>query len=236
MRNLFTIFKRELVSYFLSPMAYVIMSIFLFATGFTFYLFLFDRSEATMRYFFETVSFFCLIMCPLISMRLVSEELKTGTIESLLTAPVTDFEVILGKYLGAMGFFVFLLLPTLLYVVMLRWLGNPDLGVVTSGYMGVLLLSGTFLAAGVFFSTMTQNQIVAASMGFVFNFCFWLIGFLGSAMPSKIRPLLEYLGYPDHYVPFLKGIVDTRHVVYFLSFIVYFLFLSTRMLETRKWR
>ena len=237
MINIPNLTKRELLSYFFSPLAYVIMTVFLLVIGFFFYAALSESSNSqVMKEVLGLMAFITLIISPMITMRLVAEEKKSGTIEMLMTAPVTDFEVICSKFLAALVFYVFLILPTLAYVVLLLVWGNPDIGSLLTGYLGLVLLAGVFLSIGLFVSTLSTNQIVAAVVTFVILILGWLLGYLSASFPSFLKEVAAYAGFIEHLFNFTKGLIDSRDIIYYLSLIVFFLFLSIRGLEIRRWK
>ena len=236
MRNVLTLFRREINASFLSPMAYVAATFFLFISGIYFYNILVLSREVTLRYTLESVSFFLMCVTPLVTMRLFAEEKKSGTMEVLMTAPVSDLQVVLGKFLGAMGFFLAMLAPTGVYVLALSLVGNPDYGAIIAAYVGMLLMGGLFVSIGLFVSSLTSNQIVAAIVTFISLICLWIAGYLSLQTRWPLSAFLDYIGVAGHLDSFLKGIIDTRDVIYYLSLTAYFLFLSVRSLETRRWR
>jgi len=246
MSALVAIFLRELRAYFYSPLAYVILAAFLFINGWVFAtLVTFLNTEpsvpgAPLEYFFGGTIMFWLALAfvgPVIPMRLLSEERRSGTIEFLMTAPVTETQVVVGKYLAALVFYVFLWLPTLFYVALLAHYGTLDWGPVASAYLGVFGIGALFLAAGLFASALSRSQIVAAVVGFALVFAFFFFGFLEflSTGPAT-REVFGYLNVLQHMEDFNKGIVDTRRLVYYVTATVFLLFLSIRALEERKWR
>jgi len=236
LRNVLTLFRRELNASFLSPMAYVAATFFLFISGLFFYKILEVTREVTLRYALDSVSFFLMCVTPLVTMRLLAEERKSGTMETLMTAPVTDVQVVLGKFLGAMGFIVAILAPTGVYVVALSFVGEPDYGAIISAYLGMLLMGALFVSIGLFVSSLTSNQIVAAIVTFISLICLWIAGGFSIGTSGHLNAFLDYVGLLNHLQAFSKGIIDTRDVVYYLTLTAYFLFLSVRSLETRKWR
>jgi ABC-2 type transport system permease protein len=178
---------------------------------------------------------FLMIVSSVISMRLLSEERKSGSIESLLTAPVSEATVVVGKFVGGWCFFLFLFLPTLVYPLLLSRYGRFDIGPVAAGYLGIALVGALFLAAGTFASALTKNQIVAAIVAFAIILGSFLIGIFRDLLPSaNLRDALSYLNILDHMDDFSRGIVDTRRLVYVGSTVVFFLFLATRALEVNK--
>ena len=243
MRALVAIVKREFLSYFVSPLAYVILTAFLLVSGSVFVLLVNalnapeTPSTAMMSLYFTNVFqwIFLMIVSSVISMRLLSEERKTGSIESLLTAPVSEATVVVGKFIGGWCFFLFLFLPTLVYPLLLSRYGRFDIGPVAAGYLGIALVGALFLAAGTFASALTKNQIVAAIVAFAIILGTFLVGIFRDLLPSaNLRDALSYLNILDHMDDFSRGIVDTRRLVYVGSTVVFFLFLATRALEVNK--
>jgi ABC-2 type transport system permease protein len=238
MRNMYHVARRELGVYIASPMAYGVAAVYLAVMGGMFGLLLYYSRQATMAHlFYHGVSLlFLVLVTQVLTMRLVAEELRQGTWELLLTSPVRDWEVIVGKYLAAVGMFLGMVLLTGAYPVILTRVGNPDLGPILSGYLGYVLLGAAMLAIGLFASSLTQNQIVAVVVGIGLNLLLWLSGALGEIVGDSVRPLVEYLPLFDHYGDFVRGIIDTRDLIYFGSVVALFLFLSTRVVEARRWK
>lgn len=238
MRNVWTITLRELKSFFVSPIAYVVSGAFLVLSGALFALILSSSQDASLRSTFTNVTFILVLLAPALTMKLVAEEQRMGTIELLLTAPVHDWQVIVGKYLGSLILFaVMLLAPTLYYVLILNLFGKPDLGPIVSSYLGLLLLGGSFLAIGVLTSSLTQNQVVAYIVGVVVLLLMWIADAVGHIFGSgAVADAFSYLAITRHYEDFLRGVVDTTNIVYPLSVIAVALFLATQILQTRRWR
>ncbi|MDI6732927.1 MAG: ABC transporter permease [Planctomycetota bacterium] len=238
MSNIITLARRELAAYFLSPLAYVILTAFIFFCGYFFRLYLLGTADAnSLRYVLELIGFTSLIISPMITMRLLAEEKKSGTLETLMTAPVTEVQVVIAKYISALIFFIALIIPTVAYVILLLKWGNPDMGAVISGYTGLLCLTGVFLSIGIFVSSLTTNQIVAVVLTFLLLLIGWVIGYAGDFLQEGVwKEFFKYIGFFDHYDAFRKGLIDSRDVVYCLSLIVFFLFLTVRAMEARRWR
>ncbi len=247
MTGLLATLKRELMAYFFSPLAYVILTFFLLINGYVFSLivgFLADpragSDTAPLKLFFGDTFFFWLILLfitPILTMRLLAEERRTGSIESLMTAPVSEAQVVVGKYLAALGFYAFLWLPTLVYVAIIARNSEVDTGPIAAGYIGVLAIGGLFLAIGVFGSSFTKNQIVAAVATFAMLMMLFAVAFLDSLVTSQaVKDVLSHMNLLAHMDEMSKGIVDTRRIVYYLSAIALFLFLASRTLEAKKWR
>jgi len=241
-RKWIAIVGREWRSYFFSPLAYVILSAFLLVNGIIFYAILSylaapgaAKGQALILLFTNTYFWiFNLFVVPIIAMRLFPEERRSGTIENLLTAPVSETEVVLGKWFGALVFFLTLWAPTLLYVAFLRTQTRIDIGPVASGYLGVALLGGYFLAVGTFASTLTKNQIVAAILCFGMLIPIFSVGLLESMLGGAGHDVVSYLNLWDHMDELARGVVDSRRAVYYLSATAFFLFLSTVSLAAKK--
>jgi ABC-2 type transport system permease protein len=242
MRRILAIIGREWRAYFFSPLAYVILSAFLLVNGIIFYVIVSylsapgaAKGQALVLLFTNTYFWiFNLFVVPIIAMRLFPEERRSGTIESLLTAPVSETEVVLGKFLGALGFFLTLWAPTLLYVVFLRSQTKIDVGPVASGYLAVALLGAYFLAVGTFASTLTKNQIIAAILCFGMLIPIFSVGLLESMLSGAAHDWVNYFNLWDHMDEFARGVVDSRRIVYYLSGTVLFLFLATVSLAAKK--
>jgi len=238
MKNVYYIARRELSAYFVSPIAYVISAIYLAVMGGLFGFILYYSHEATMRYvLLHGVSIlFLVLVTQVITMRLLADERRLGTFELLLTSPVRDWEVIAGKYLASFGLFFLMVLLTGYLPLLLIRIGNPDIGVMLSGYLGYLLLGAALLSIGVFASSLTQSQIVAAILGIGITLLLWLSGALGDFVGGSLKGFFSYLPIFDHYMDFVRGVIDTKDIVYYLSVVALFLFLSTRVVESRRWK
>ena len=253
MRNMMAIAGKELRGYFASPIAYVIMGFFALLFGFFFYAYLdaFMRQSMQMagmggggmnvnmnlvRPLFGNASVVLLFVIPMITMRTYSEEKRSGTIELLLTSPLTDLQIIVGKFLGAMGLYVAMLAVTLLYIAILFWFGNPDWKPIAAGYLGLLLMGGSFIAVGMLISNLTKNQIVAGTATFGVFLLFWIISWLGESSGPRVQAVLSYLSITEHFDDFSKGIIDTKHLVYYFSFITFGLFLTAKSVDSERWR
>lgn len=239
MRNVGTLTQRELSVLFYSPVAYVVITIFLVVAGIFFGTENFKPgAEASVRVLFG--SYFPLILVfilPMITMRLLSEEYRSGTIESLMTAPVTESDVILGKFFGALLFYVVMLATTLVFVVIVALFGPLDKGLVVSTYMGLLLLGALYTAVGVFFSACTKNQIIAVLSSFVLlALLTFLANWLAGQQEGLVRVILQHLSIMSHYQDFARGLIDSNHVIFFLSSTGLFLFFAVKVLEFRRWR
>lgn len=256
MRNVAAIAGREMRAYFVSPLAYVIIGLFLFVTGFFFDLFVrsyaiaamqagtnpfmagqLNLHDALIRPLYENLHVIMLLVVPLLSMRLLAEEKKQGTVELLLTAPIRTSELVLGKYAGALGFVLVLMLLTVQYPFFLWVSGSaPPVGPFLASILGALLLAAAFLSVGLFTSSLTENQIIAAITSFVLLLILWLVGFAGDIAEGPIGALLKSISLTENSEGFGKGVIDTQNVVFFLTFIAFNLFLTQRAIESRRWR
>jgi ABC-2 type transport system permease protein len=173
---------------------------------------------------------------PMITMRTYSEEKRSGTIELLLTSPVSDLQIIMGKYLGALALYATMLLVTMLYMGILFRIGEPEWRPIATGYLGLLLMGGCFLSAGLLISSLTKNQIVAGFLTFATFLMLWIINWPGEYSGPATRDLLNYLSITQHFDDFARGIIDTKDVVYYLSFITFGLFLTAKSVDSERWR
>jgi len=177
-----------------------------------------------------------LLVFPLITMRTYAEEKRSGTIELLLTAPITDFEIIMGKFLGALALFAAMLSVTLLHMGLLFFYGNPEWKPIATGYLGLLLMGGSFLSLGLFISSLTKNQIVAGMITFSVFLLLWVINWVSTFVSPDTQTVINYLSVTEHFDDFSRGIIDTKHIVYYLSFIATGLFLTMKSVDSERWR
>ena len=236
-RNIGTIASKELYTYFASPIAYLVMAAFLVMNGYLFSIILLSSREASLTGEFSDMIIILLFLSPAITMRLLSEEQRTGTIELLLTSPLREVELVLGKWLAAMGFFVIMLALTLPYPLFLLKYGAPDPGPMIAGYIGVILLEGIFLAIGLLMSSVTQNQIIALALSFGVLLVLWLLQGAGQSFGSGgASSIVQYIALAPHFDSFTSGNIQLKDLVYYVSLIVIALFLTVRSIETRRWR
>ena len=233
MRQVPHIFKKEFRTYFVSPIAYIVISIFLIVTGWFFFSTFFLFNQANLRNFFSLLPVVFAFVVPAVTMRLFSEELNVGSYEILLTMPVTYREVVLGKFLASVAFVTAMLLPTLAYPVTITFLGDLDWGPVVGGYVGAILLGASFSAVGLFASSLTRNQIVAFIVGVAICFALVLIDKILFFLPSPLVGVLEYLGADYHFENISKGILDSRDIIYFLSLIFISLYATHLAMEEK---
>jgi ABC-2 type transport system permease protein len=257
MRNVLTIIGKELRSYFVSPIAYVVLTGFLLLGGWFFFNLLsrfsllltlytqFQGGEAANRLnlndyviapLMHNLSIVLVILIPMITMRAYAEEKKSGTYELLLTSPVRTGELVLGKFLASFLFVCIMIGLTSVYPAILLVFGNPELGVMVAGYLGLLLLATAFVAVGLLTSSFTENQIIAAVSGLVATLLLYIIGWPAETAGNVLGPLLRYLSVTEHFSDMVKGLIDTRSLVYFASLIALALFLTQRSVESLRWR
>jgi len=234
-RNTTTIALREFKSYLASPMAYVVTGIFLVLTGFFFQSSPSTYSETSINGFLAWGSILLLLLASVLTMRLLAEERKMGTLELLLTAPVRDSEVIAGKFLGSLGILTVMLALTFYYPILLMWFGDPDIGPIVTGYLGLFLLGCTSLAVGLFASSLTSNQIVAAVVAGGILCALWFLDMAADLLPEALGEVISYLSLYYHFPDFMRGVIDTRGIIYYLSITMLFLFLAIRSLESSRW-
>jgi ABC-2 type transport system permease protein len=256
MRNVLAIAHKELKSYFSSPIAYIVIGFWALLFGYFYVAMLqyFVRQSLQMGQFgmqgpqsmnvnqqlirpvFTNVTILVLFLMPMVTMRTYAEEKRSGTIELLLTSPVTDLEIILGKFLGALALYAVMLGVTLIHIGVLFLYGRPEWKPIVTTYLGLLLLGGSFISLGLFISSLTKNQIVAGMVTFAVFLLLWIITWIGSFSGPTVDSLTQYLSVIDHYDDFGKGIIDTTHLIYYLSFITLGLFLTAKSVASERWR
>ena len=252
MRNILAIAGKELRSYFASPVGYTLVGFFALLYGWFFatllYYFLRQSMQVPMGGgtmnvnqmligpVMSNVAVILLFVMPIVTMRSYAEEKRSGTIELLLTSPVSDFQIITGKFLGALGLYAVMLAVTLFNIGLIFWSGDPEWKPIATGYLGLLLMGGCFIATGLLISSLTSNQIVAAMATFGVFLMLWVINWIGTFVGPTTQSVLGHLSFVDHFDDFSKGIIDTKHLVYYLSFIAFGLFLTARAVDTQRWR
>ena len=232
--NMSYIFKREFKVYFISPIAYIVIAVFLILTGWFFFSTFFLYNQAQMRDFFSLLPIIFSFIIPTVTMRLFSEEFNTGSYEILATLPVTFSEIIAGKFLAAVSFVAISLLPTLSYAVFISFLGDLDWGPVIGGYIGAVLLGGAFSAVGIFASAITKNQIIAFIVGMIICVTLTLIDKLLFFLPESMLGFFQYIGADHHFQNVARGILDSRDLLYFVSLIFIALFGAHLAVEEKK--
>ena len=253
MRNIAAIAQREVNAYFVSPIAYVLIGFFALLFGWFFYVplafFVQQSSQMGMNPTqalninqmlvgptLMNTTVIMLFLFPLITMRTYAEEKRSGTIELLLTSPVTDVEIIIGKFLGAILLYAAMLAVTLIHIAILFIFGDPEWKPIATGYLGLLLMGGCFLSLGLFISSLTKNQIVAAMATFAVFLMLWVINWISTFVGPTTQTVLQYLSLTEHFDDFAKGIIDTKHVIYYLSFMAFGLFLTVKSVDSERWR
>ena len=238
MSRAITIARRELLSYLFSPIAYVAMTLFLLAAGGLFRKDFEPGQPAAMRTIFEWMVWLLVAIVPLLCMGLIAQEWASGTIESLMTAPVGETDVVIGKFVGSYLLFCLLLVPTLFYVILLRIFSKPDYGPIFSGYLGILLVGALFISIGLFCSSLTKSQIVAAvsttAILFAVTILPWWVG--GEATLAGFWRTIADQTVFRRYTDFSKGVIDIGNLVFFISSTAVFLFLTVKVLESRRWK
>lgn len=237
LRNILTLAYKETRSYYSSPMAYVVGSVFLALAG-HFLVSGLSRPvpEASLREMLTPLTFAIILWGPIATMRLLAEEQKLGTLEFLMTTPIKEGEIVLGKFIALLAMFLGIVIPTFLYVGLISWYGNPDTGPLLTGYVGLLLYGGAAASLGLFTSSLSSNQIIAGATSAVALLFLTLADQAADVVAGAPSALLRSLSLPGHYNGFVEGVIEISDVSYFVTFIAFFLLLTTLSLETRRWR
>jgi ABC-2 type transport system permease protein len=254
MKNVLAIAQKELRSYFSSPIAYIVLGFFALLFGW-FYVGILDWfvrqgmqmgmgmgpqsmnvNQQMIRPLLLNMTVVFLFLLPLITMRTYAEEKRSGTIELLLTSPLTDVQIVVGKFLGALGLYAAMLLISMIHFALLFAFGQPEWKPLLTAYLGLLLFGGCFIAVGLFISSLTRNQIVAGAATFGVFLLLWVIDWIGESMGPTAASVLKYMSMTGHLDDFVKGVVDTKHLVYYVSFIAFGLFLTVRSVDSERWR
>lgn len=226
--------KRELKSFFTSPVAYIVTALFLIAVGIFFYSTFFLNKKAELRIFFSMLPYAFTVFVPALTMRLFAEEQKTGSIETLMTLPVTENQVVLGKFFAAFITSIAMLIPTLFYVITLTFFGNPDYGPIIGGYIGAILLCAAYSAIGTFASSITKNQIIAFFTALAISALLTLIDLFMIFIPGSFVKFLSFFSVVTHFNSIARGIIDSRDIIYLLSLTVVFILLTIKSQELRR--
>jgi ABC-2 type transport system permease protein len=238
MKTILTIFGKEFRGYFNSPVAYIFIISFLVFTNWLFFKGFFLMNQSSLRSFFSILPWVFMFLAPAVTMRSWAEEKKLGTVELLMTLPVRDYEVVLGKFLASFIFLIVTLLCTLPLPLTVMLVGNPDIGPIWGGYLGAFLMGGAYLAIGCFASSLTENQIVAFIIAIFL--CFALLitaeNLVIMNLPAALVPVFSFLGLGAHFDSIGRGVIDSRDIVYYISVIGFFLFLNGLSVESRKWK
>jgi ABC-2 type transport system permease protein len=238
MKTILTIFWKEFRGYFNSPIAYIFIISFLVFTNWLFFKGFFLMNQSSLRSFFSILPWVFLFLAPAVTMRSWAEEKKLGTIELLMTLPVKDYEVVLGKFLAGFIFLIVTLLCTFPLPLTVMAVGNPDIGPIWGGYAGAFLMGGAYLAIGCFASSLTENQIVAFIIAIFLSFTLLIIGenLVIMNLPAALVPVFTFLGLGAHFESIGRGVIDSRDIIYYISIIGFFLFLNGLSVESRKWK
>jgi ABC-2 type transport system permease protein len=253
MTNILAIIRKEWRGYFASPVGYVVIGMYAIVFGYFYTVGLswfirqsmqgpqmgggpMNINQQMIRYVFLNSTVIFLFVVPLITMRTYAEEKRSGTIELLMTSPITDLQIVTGKFFGAMSLYVAMLGITAIHIAVLFFYGSPEWKPILTGYLGLLLLGGCFVSVGLFFSSLTKNQIVAGMFTFAVLLLLWVIDWVGSFAGPTLEKLTTYLSLTGHVEDFLRGVVDSQHVVYYLSFITFGLFLTAKAVDSERWR
>ena len=234
MQQVLYIFRKEFGSYFISPVAYIVISIFLLVTGWFFFTTFFLLDQANLRNFFSMLPVIFAFVVPAVTMRLFSEELNVGSYETLLTLPVRYSKVVVGKFLAAVAFVGAMLVPTLAYPLTVSLLGQLDWGPVVGGYVGAVLLAAAYAAIGLFASSLTRNQIVAFIIGMAICFTLTLMERMLFFLPESLLGIFSYIGTNPHFQNISKGVIDTRDIIYFVSVSFIGLYAARIVIEEKK--
>lgn len=235
LKTIYILFKKELMSYFNSPIAYVFIGVFLVAGNWLFFNNFFLAAQASMRNYFAFLPWIFLFLSPAVTMRLWAEEKKSGTIELLLTLPLTDWQVVLAKFFSSLAFLSISLLLSLTIPASIAFLGNLDAGPIFGGYLGALFLGGSYLALGLFISSLTKNQIIAFIAALAACFSAFIVGadFVLAGSPQALTPVMKFIGLGSHFNNIARGVIDTKDIIYYLSFIFLFLWLNVGAVKNR---
>lgn len=259
MKKTFSVFQKEIKHFFYSPIAYIVIAAFALITGIFFYLYLSSFVEASfmdmirsqqfrtqpqrfninlqlIRPYFWNLALISLFVLPLVTMRLYSEEKKSGTVELLYTTPLSVSNIVLGKFFAGIVFYLVMLLPTMIFTSLLFIYGDPEFGPVLSGYLGLILLGSAFISGGLFISSLTENQIIAAIGGFGFSLFLWVIGWAANFSGPGLSSILNYLSIINHFEDFAQGVIDSKHIFYYLLFCTFGVYLTFKSVESIKWR
>jgi ABC-2 type transport system permease protein len=253
MNNILAIANKELRSYFASPIAYIVLGFFALLYGWFYVTILnyfvqqsmqmsqfgpqsMNINQQMIRLLLQNVTVLLLFVLPMITMRTYAEEKRSGTIELLLTSPLTDFQIIMGKFLGALALYALMLLITTVHIGLLFVYGKPEWKPILSAYLGLFLMGGCFISAGLFISSLTKNQIVAVMATFAVFLFLWVINWIGSFSGPQVEKITSYLSIIEHFDDFAKGVIDTTHIIYYLSFMTFGLFLTAKSVDSERWR
>lgn len=231
-----TVAKREIKAYFNSPVAYIVVTVFMLIVGYLYWSQLFLERQAELRYYFNLTPLVFTFIIPAITMRLLAEEKGSGTLEMLITMPVRDWQVVVGKFLAGFAMLAAIVGMTMLYAITLSLLSPIDKGPMLTGYLGLLLMGGAYVSIGVMCSSLTRNQIVAFILAFAISFALFIFGQVVQYAPDWLQPVLAFLSMGNHFESLSRGVVDSRDVIFYLSVMAISLVVATVSLESRKWK
>ncbi|MDI3311552.1 MAG: ABC transporter permease [Thermoanaerobacterium sp.] len=233
--KMLTIYKRELKSYFLSPLAYVLVGFLLLISGYFFATFVLSTQYALMSPVFGNMVFVFMFVSPILTMRLISEEMKNGTDQLLMTSPLRITDMVLGKYFAALTVYTLSLVISLIYPLYLKIYSKPDFGPILTGYIGTFLMGAAFIAIGIFASSLTENQLIAGVIGFSILLLFWIISWLGDVFQGTAKNIVDNISLLQRFNNFQNGVLSLNDVVFYLSVIIFFVFVTIMVVDKRRW-
>ncbi|AEF16552.1 MULTISPECIES: ABC transporter permease [Thermoanaerobacterium] len=233
--KMLTIYKRELKSYFLSPLAYVLVGFLLLISGYFFATFVLSTQYALMSPVFGNMVFVFMFVSPILTMRLISEEMKNGTDQLLMTSPLRITDMVLGKYFAALTVYTLSLVVSLIYPLYLKIYSTPDFGPILTGYIGTFLMGAAFIAIGIFASSLTENQLIAGVIGFSILLLFWIVSWLGDVFQGTAKNIVDNISLLQRFTNFQNGVLSLNDVVFYLSVIIFFVFVTIMVVDKRRW-
>ncbi len=235
-RNTIVIARKELEIFFMSPIASIILFTFSLVMGIYFFMAIYDGRDASVvaPFIGNIATFMLMFITPFYTMRLIAEEKRSGTIEILFSAPITDTEIILGKFAGSFIFFLIMLAVPIFHYLLLMFFGKPDIGIIFTNLIGLILMGAAFISIGLLCSTLTKNQIVSAMLSFAILLFLWLVEWVSGLSSGLGRTILGYISLLGHFSNLSKGILDSTDIIFFLTFVIFNLFLASRILADRR--
>ncbi|AFK86234.1 MULTISPECIES: ABC transporter permease [Thermoanaerobacterium] len=233
--KMLTIYKRELKSYFLSPLAYVLVGFLLLISGYFFATFVLSTQYALMSPVFGNMVFVFMFISPILTMKLISEEMKNGTDQLLMTSPLRITDMVLGKYFAALTVYTLSLVVSLIYPLYLKIYSTPDFGPILTGYIGTFLMGAAFIAIGIFASSLTENQLIAGVIGFSILLLFWIVSWLGDVFQGTAKNIVDNISLLQRFTNFQNGVLSLNDVVFYLSVIIFFVFVTIMVVDKRRW-
>lgn len=233
--KMLTIYKRELKSYFLSPLAYVLVGFLLLISGYFFATFVLSTQYALMSPVFGNMVFVFMFISPILTMRLISEEMKNGTDQLLMTSPLRITDMVLGKYFAALTVYTLSLVVSLIYPLYLKIYSTPDFGPILTGYIGTFLMGAAFISIGIFASSLTENQLIAGVIGFSILLLFWIVSWLGDVFQGTAKNIVDNISLLQRFTNFQNGVLSLNDIVFYLSVIIFFVFVTIMVVDKRRW-